>query len=491
MAKNKRKNKRNDLVAVNCADGLELLIKQGQIQSGLTAKNALEASLVCSDWSSFNWDSFNYNQSLSSSNAYNNISLQMLSQQNLLLTYLYKTFGILGKVVDVPVDDAYKNGGFDLEAQSINEDDIKELKDEVEENQDIEQIKTAQKWSRLFGGAALIALSGDDLSKPLNPKTLQGKPLEFMPVDRWQLTYSLANVNIPGGTWALTNYSTTRAAKDTELKGAQNIHPSRVFVVPGKKAPFLVMQRVQGWGMSVYEQIFQDMSQFFKARNVMFELLDEAKTDILKLATLQTALSSQEGERALRKMVETISCNKNYKSQITLSTADDYEQKQISFSGFDGILKEIRIMMAGSANMPVNKLWGEGVTGFGSGEDSLENYNSQIENEVRTPANPLVKWVLKLRCWQVFGREVEDLVITWKNLRFLSAIDEQNITDHKLANALQLFDRQLLTPQEIMQYLKKEQIFIHDTKAIRGELEDMPLLTQQYEGTEFKDITKE
>ena len=193
----------------------------------------------------------------------------------------------------------------------------------------------------------------------------------------------------------------------------------------------------------------------------------------------------------MQRMVDMIARNKNYKSQITLSKDDEYDQKQIAFSGFDGILKEIRIMMAGSANMPVNKLWGEGVTGFGSGEDSLENYNSQIENEIRTPANPLVKWVLNLRCWQVFGREVEDLVKTWKTLRVMSAIDEQNITDHKLANVLQLFDRQLLTPQEIMQYLKKQQIFIHDTKALRGELEDMPLMTQQYEGTEFKDITAE
>lgn len=486
MAKNKHKNKQNSLVAVNAVDGSELLVRQGIIQGGLAAQNSLDCALRLSDW-----DSYNYNQSLISLNGYNNISLEMLSLQWVLLTYLYKTFGILGKVVDIPVDDAYKNNGFDLEADSIDEKEIKDLEDALEENQDIEQIKTAQKWARLFGGAALIAVSGDDLSKPLNPETLEGKPLEFMPVDRWQLTYSLPDIRMRGGQWSLTNYQGTIYGNNRDLTGFQKIHSSRVFVVPGKKAPYLIMQQVQGWGISVYEQIFQDMSQFFKARNVMFELLDEAKTDVLKLATLQTAISSQDGERALQKMVDMIARNKNYKSQITLSTADEYEQKQISFSGFEGILREIRVMMSGSANIPLNKLWGEGVTGFGSGEDSLENYNSQIENEVRTPANPLVKWVLKLRCYQLFGREIEDLVKTWKNLRVLSAIDEQNINDHKLANVLQLFDRQLLSPQEIMEYLKKQQIFIHDTKALRGELEDMPLMTQQYENTELKDITKE
>lgn len=480
MAKNKHKNK---LVAVNSMQ--PTIQDQAGVQRQLTAQNSLDVAL---NW---NWDFWNYNESLSPANAWHNLEVYPLTLQWILLTYLYKTYGILGKVVDIPVDDAYKNGGFDLDADSITEDEVKELQDSLNGLGDIEEIKTAQKWARLYGGAALIALSGDDLSKPLNLDNLYNQKLEFIAVDRWQLNYSLPNVKMRGGEWELTNYDNIGEGFKKEWSGQNKIHASRVFLVSGKKAPYFIMQQVQGWGISVYEQIFQDMSQFFKSRNVMFELLDEAKTDILKLATLQTALSSSQGKRALQDMVDMVARNKNYKSQITLSKDDDYEQKQISFSGFEGILKEIRIMMAGSANIPVNKLWGEGVTGFGSGEDSLENYNSQIENEVRTPANALVNWVLKLRCYQLFGREVEDLVKTWKNLRVLSAIDEQNITDHKLSNVLQLFDRQLLTPKEIMEYLKKEQIFIHDTKALRGELEDVPLVGQQRGFTELKDITEE
>lgn len=473
MSKNKNRNK---LRARNSAT----IENQAAISGELTAQNAISNALLWSDWSYYN-----YNQSLSSQNGYNNISLELLSLQQILLTYLYKTFGILGKVVDIPVDDAYKKGGFELEADSIDEKDLKQLENTLNKNQDIEKIKTARKWARLFGGGALIAVSGDDLSKPLNYSSLYKKPLEFIPVDRWQLAYSEPNINIKGGTWQLTQYN------KIPISTQQKIHDSRVFVLNGKTAPYLIMQQVQGWGISVYEQIFQDMSQFFKSRNVLFELLDEAKTDILKLATMQTALMSTSGKQALQLMIDTIAANKNYKSQITLSKDDDYEQKQISFSGFEGILREIRIMIAGSANMPVNKLWGEGVTGFGSGEDSLENYNSQIENEVRTPDMPLIQWILKLRCYQLFGRDVEDLIITWKNLRVLSAIDEQNINDHKFANVMQLFDRQLISPQETMEYLKKQQIFIHDTKALRGELEDMPLNTQVNDFTEFKDITKD
>ena len=41
-----------------------------------------------------------------------------------------------------------------------------------------------------------------------------------------------------------------------------------------------------------------------------------------------------------------------------------------------------------------------------------------------------------------------------------------------------------------MEYLKKKQIFVHETKALKGELEDTPLITDDRERTGFQDITK-
>lgn len=474
MAKNKHKQK---LTAQNSQ--VTELEKQALVQSKLTAKNALEEALRLTDADNFDW-----NNSLNPCNGYNNISMVMLSQQQILLTYLYKTFGILANIVDIPVDDAYKRGGFDLEAESIDEDELHNLEKYVSKKQDIKQIKNARKWARLYGGAALIIFDGGDLHKPLNEKALSNSSFELLAVDRWQLAYSEPHIDIPGGVWTVSNYSA-----DSQLN-SKMIHDSRIIVVKGKEAPYQIMQRVNGWGISVYEQIFQDMSSFFKARNVIFELLDESKIDVLKLESLQTAIQSSSGEQALQRMVDMVSRNKNYKSTITLSTADEYDQKQIRFAGMSEILKEIRVMIAGSAKMPVNKIWGEGVTGFGSGEDSLENYNSQIENEIRVDDTPIVEEVLRLRCIELFGREVKDLEMMWKNLRTLNAIDEQNINDKKLANAMQLFDRQLLTPQEVMEYLKKQQIFIHDTKALNGELEDQQLVSQDRKRTGIKDIVK-
>lgn len=450
-----------------------------RVQENLTAQNSLDAALRLTDA-----DIWAQNQpSLSTMQAAANVKFDLLTLQYQLITFLYKTYGILAKVVDVPVDDAYRYGGFEIQAETIDDNELKELERALKINADIEQLKQARKWARLFGGAALICLDGGDLSEPIDYKKLYQNEVSFFPVDRWQLSYSEGNINAPNGTWYLST-----AYGQIQAEAGTTIDKSRIKLVKGKVAPFQIAQMTNFWGISVYEQIFQDMSQLFKSRDVLFELLDEAKTDILKLESLQTALSNQNAMNALQRMVDFIARNKNYKSQITLSTKDDYDQKTMSFSGIEGILKEIRIMMAGSANMPVNKLWGEGVTGFGSGEDSLENYNGLIESEIRGADLDAILWILKIRCYQLFNREIEDMFIDWKELRVLSSIDEQNINDHKFANIMQLFDRQLLTPQETMEILKKQNLLLHDTKAIRGELEDTPLYNKE-QFSEQRDIT--
>lgn len=451
--------------------------KNRQVQKMHKAVNSLETALRIGGNA--------WNDSLSTWNAYTNIKYDLISWQQYLINNLYKTYGILATIVKQPVDDAFRNGAFELESDTLSAEELEELYNTLIMSGDILAFKKTGYWARCFGGSALIALTGD-LKKPLNKNKLEGQPLEFLAVDRWRLQYSKSNINIPDGIFNVIQ------TERTEANTLNQIDYSKLKIMKGVEAPFIIEQELQGWGMSVFEQIFQQCSQYFKSQNVIFELLDEAKTDILKLSTLSAALSSANGEAALQRMVDMIARCKNYKSQITLSTSDDYEQKQISFSGLAEIMKEIRILISACAKMPIAKIWGIGSSGFSSGEDDLENYNAMVENEVREPMMPIIKWAIDLRCIQLFGRKIPDLRIIWKPLRVLSAIDMQNIDDHKVANALQLFDRQLLSPQEIMEYLKKENIFVMDTKAIRGELEDEPLFNNQTQDTtKLVDITKE
>ena len=76
------------------------------VQGELAAQNSIDEALRLTDadlWAS-------KQPSLATMGAANNVKYDLLTLQYQLVTFLYKTYGILAKVVDVPVDDAYKIG---------------------------------------------------------------------------------------------------------------------------------------------------------------------------------------------------------------------------------------------------------------------------------------------------------------------------------------------------------------------------------------------
>lgn len=72
--------------------------------------------------------------------------------------------------------------------------------------------------------------------------------------------------------------------------------------------------------------------------------------------------------------------------------------------------------------------------------------------------NSLIKWAVGLRCLQLFGRIPPDLKINWKPLRVMTEKDEAEIKSKKLADYLQLVDRQIMTKQQCAQKLTEDGI---------------------------------
>ena len=327
----------------------------------------------------------------------------------------------------------------------------------MEDENDWENIKEAQKWGRLFGGGVLIANTDQKPDKKLNEKALQDHRLSFIPSDRWETTLLDPN----------------KGATDSDfLFHEQTIDRSRVSLAMGKKSPYYVRMRLQGWGLSIFEQSLPPLIQYLKSQNVMLELLDENKIDILKINGLANTLMTKNGTQTIKRRVDIAAKNKNYKSMLVMDKEDDYQQKQLSVAGMADLSKEIRIMVAAYLRQPVSKIWGTGSSGFSSGEDDLENYNAMIESEIRPQTPKMIKWVVDLRCMQLFGRKVPDLTINWQPLRVLSGLDEQQKENQIFNNVFGMVDRGLMLPSEAMSYLKRKDIVTMDTKALNGESDE-------------------
>jgi phage-related protein (TIGR01555 family) len=384
------------------------------------------------------------------------VSYQLLTMLPYTLSYAYKQYGFLRTAIDQPVEDAFARG-VGLESETLSVDELEQLKQAMEDNEDWEAIKDAYKWGFLFGGGVLIADTDQKTDKPLNKPALEGRRLEFIASDRWETTM----------------IDPVAGAQESDFLFHETvINRSRTSLALGMNAPYYVRLRLQGWGLSFFEQCLPPIVQYLKSQGVMLELLDEAKIDVLKINQLSTTLMSNGGTSLIKKRVDIAAQNKNYKSMLVMDSQDDYQQKQLQMSGLADFNREIRIMVCAYLKIPECKVWGIGANGFSSGQDMLENYNTRIDSEIRPKMEKMIKWVVDLRCWQLFGREVPDLTIKWSPLRVLTGLDEQNQISQTFNNVFGMVDRGLMKPSEAMEFLKMKDIVTMNTAALDGEADE-------------------
>ncbi len=375
------------------------------------------------------------------------------------LTYAYKSNGFIQTAINQIVDDAFRNDGLIINIKTLDTDELEQLRLALEDNGDIEAIKDCIRWGQLYGGGVLIANTDQNPELPLDEKQLKDKRLKFIASDRWQCTHQGIAPEIAKTFTLVDNI-------ENPNQGGIKINSSRIGIFTGIKAPYLLRSMLNGWGLSIFEAIIPPLTQYLKSMGVTLELLDEAKIDIIKIFNLASLLMSPDGEAQVRKRLALVTQNKNYKSSIAMDKEDDYSQKQISFSGLPEMIVQIQYLVCAALKRPYSKIFGKGSSGFSSGDDDLENYNTIVDSEIRTPAKKLIKWAVELRCAQLFGRIPPDIRIDWRPLRVMSEKDEAEIKSRKLTDYLQLFDRQIFTKQQVAQHLTEDGIVLFSPEEI-------------------------
>jgi len=388
--------------------------------------------------------------------AYNN-SYYFVSLNRVMCTYAYTMHGVIRTLVDQPVYDAFR-GGIEIKSDELSEDDVQSLVKAMKELKVIRAVTDALRWDRLYGGAGIIINTNQNYGTALRTSSIkQDSMLEFIPADRWELVgQTLDDSGLPGWMAKMPRF---------DYYG-RKLDPSRVIRVVGEEAPSLARRRLQGWGMSVIECVLREINSYLKNQNVLFELLDEAKIDVYKLQDFNSKVLSKLAQGKVVKRITMMNMLKNFANAIVLDAEDDYEQKQLSLEGVATTLVQIRIGIAAAVRMPLTKLFGLSASGFSSGEEDTENYNTIVEHE-RERAREVLDVVLPIVCRRQFGFEPQ-LEYTFKPLRVLSAIDEQNVRSSKLANHTTLFSIGYYTDQEFDRALHEDRIVGQRTEVGKG-----------------------
>ena len=383
----------------------------------------------------------------------------LLSTKPQVLTNTYKNNSFAQIAVDLPVQDAFRDGGFILDSQTLTADELIELNDFMDNQGDRTTLKDVCRWGRLFGGGALIASVGKNQEIPLNIDSLYQKDVEFLASDRWQTTPLGSSIYI-AEKFLLQDLNSKR------FEDAVELHKSRLKLFIPKVEPYYVRNMLQGWGASIFEDIIPSLAQYIKANSVILELLDEAKIDILKIFGLSDILTSADGESAVRKRLKIFAEQKNFQSVGAMDAKDDYIQKQLSFGGLDQMIEKIMLLICSALRIPYSKIFGKGASGFSSGEDDLENYNGMVMSTIREPITPLLKWMLNIRCMQLFGRKIDDLVINWKPLRVLNEVEQQNVRTQKINSYIQLCQLGVMTKKQVAEQLTTDKIILFKPEEI-------------------------
>lgn len=380
---------------------------------------------------------------------FNNTSPVLLTYYWLELTYFYKSNGFIQTAINQIVDDAFRNNGLMIDSKTLSTDELEELKQALIDNGDIEAIMDCIRWGQLYGGGVIIANTEQDYKLPIDLEDLKDKKLKFLASDRWQCKADGVSPELCK-TFTLCDY-----INDDNLNNV-TIDTSRIGIFTGVKAPYQLKSLLNGWGLSIFESIIPPLTQYLKAMGVTLELLDEAKIDVIKIMDLASTLMSPSGEALIRKRLKLVTDNKNYKSSIAMDSNDDYNQKQINFSGLPQMIEQIQYLVCAALKRPYSKIFGKGSSGFSSGEDDLENYNTIVDSEIRRPATKLIKWVINLRCCQLFGRELPDIVIKWRPLRVMTEKEQAEINNRRLADYIMLLEHQIMTPKQVAQHLTED-----------------------------------
>jgi len=368
-----------------------------------------------------------------------------------LVSELYQEHGIIQVLIDLPVDDAFR-GGIVIHCDELDVDDLKRLYQYIDENNILLTYGQAIKWTRLFGGGAVIINSGQPTDKPFNIDLVnEDTELEFYAADRWEMSY------MPAG-MGLDQFETDKQETPYNYYG-HDLHKSHVIKLNGKMAPSLIRGQFGGWGVSEIERLVRPYNMFLKHQDVVFELLDESKVDVFKIQGFNTAVASRDGAQKTAQRIQAAARIKNYENALVVDKEDDYEQKQLSFGGLSEILKEIRIDLASEVRMPMTKLFGISSAGFNSGEDDIENYNAMIETEVRSKVKQGLLLMLKIVCQKLFGFVPESISFDFKPLRIMSSTEESNLKTQELGRVLEAFRSGLITSAKAVEEINASKIF--------------------------------
>lgn len=385
--------------------------------------------------------------------------LTRLTQQYMLIISLYRSSGIIRRIVNKPVQDACAHW-FKVDSQ-ISPDHI-DMLDTLQRKAKLKKaVETGLKWARLFGGAAgliMIDGQGDQLDQPLDLATVEmGSFKGLYIIDRWSGIYPESGIvdDINSPSYGLPEYYQVRT--DEQSAAYVRVHYSRIVRFPGEDVPYWETMFEQYWGTSVIESCFDELKMYDNTRWNIASLIFQANVWIQKSEDLDEMLAMGTREQQDR-LWSTIHAQQSLMSSThtrVIGKDDEISSHQYTFSGLDKVFEIFMYALSSVSGIPITILFGRSAAGLdATGDGDLENYYTMIEDIQENKIRPVIEQILPIICMSEFGAVPDDIDIRFNPVRVPNPSETADLVQKKASTVNELFVSGLLPRSAALKELK-------------------------------------
>ncbi|WP_432783713.1 DUF1073 domain-containing protein [Pseudomonas corrugata] len=376
----------------------------------------------------------------------------------------YQTSWLARAIVDYPAEDMTR------EWRTLKCDDADIIRAEEDRLNLPAMVSEATSWARLYGGAGILMLTNQDLTKPLNPERIKkGDLYRLLVIDRFDMTaQDLNQTNILAANYLQPEFYTISA-------GAQQIHWTHFARFAGAKLPRRQRAQTQGWGDSELRKCLDDVMDIVASKDGIAELMQEANVDIIKRVGLSDELASDQDDvitarYALFSMM---------KSSINLALLDDdetYDRKTLDLSGVAPVLDLLMTWIAGAAGIQVTRLFGESAKGLGNtGEGDDTNYHNQLSSKRLTQIDPGLRQLDEVLVRSATGKWIEDFNYVWNPFKQPDLVQIAQANKANAETDIAYKDAGVITTSQIQRKLQAQELYQFDDDKIAALEEDEDL----------------
>jgi hypothetical protein len=376
------------------------------------------------------------------------------------LTNLYLTSGLAQRIVDKPADDAFQRG------VEIENDEDELMSAEYDRLSVMTRLADAIRWSRLYGGAALILIAqdGGDFTDPLNTDNLdiinEIRVYDMTSIHGTDRYYS--DASDPDTFGKLEFYLITPPSAQSF-----EIHETRLIPVAGEPLPpnMFHVNKVPWTGRSVLEACAKDIGRYERALDWAERLIERKQQAVYQMSGLGEMFANGDDAMVVRRinMVDQVRGNLN---SVVVDKDDSYSVLSPGIDGTQAVIEEFQTALASSTGFQVNMLFGKSTKGLNqTNAGDLESHYVMVSHIQEVIAKPPLEKLTSILWLQkdLKSKIPDDWDITFNSLWVPTAKEEadkklveQQADNFQEQTLIAFMTNQVLTAEEVRQVVVEE-----------------------------------